>query len=148
MFGLHTDQQYNTGGPRGEPGPYSGGAGDAPSLLSMDAPIRGRELLEKLVKIANTLDTMGLYAEADILDEELAKIIQELEETRSKKKTQKTEPEKEKEKQKEDAVVRSNGKDGISAIDNSNCGMFSGLSDAYMYRGYGNLEGAYGPTDR
>jgi len=110
--------------------------------------VENNTFLKQLVKIANILDVKGLYAEADILDEELAKIIQELEETRAKKKTQKTEPEKEKEKQKEDAVVRSNGKDGISVIDNSNCGMFQGISEIPFSRSYSDLEGAYGPADR
>ncbi|MFA5023475.1 MAG: hypothetical protein WC523_00760 [Patescibacteria group bacterium] len=148
MF-VNTDNQTNVGGPRGEPGcgpVYDGSAGSSPSLFSVDSPsLVGREILKKLVKLANELDEKGLFDEADAIDEELVKIIHNLEEDRKNKKTQKMDPA-EKEKQGNEAVARSNGRDGNSVTDNSNCGSFQGLSDAYMYRGYGDLEGAYGPA--
>ena len=106
--------------------------------------------LMHMVKAANILDQKGLYAEADLLDENLGKIIEELEDLRDKKKKDKTETdedeEDEDEKEDVDVVVNSNGIDGTSVTDNQSAGMFQGLSDAYMYRGYGNLEGEYGPA--
>jgi len=47
-----------------------------------------------------------------------------------------------------DIAVRNNGLDGNSVTDNQNAGSFQGFSDAYFYRGYGNLEGIYGPQNR
>jgi len=47
-----------------------------------------------------------------------------------------------------DMVARNNGLQGNSPIDNQNSGSFQGFSDAYFYRGYGNLEGIYGPQNR
>jgi len=44
-----------------------------------------------------------------------------------------------------DAITRSNGLQGNSVTDNQNAGSFQGFSDSYFYRGYGNLEGIYGP---
>jgi hypothetical protein len=40
-----------------------------------------------------------------------------------------------------DAIVRSNGLDGNSVTDNQAGGMFGGMSDAYFYSSYNNLEG-------
>jgi hypothetical protein len=47
-----------------------------------------------------------------------------------------------------DIAARNNGLMGNSTTDNQNAGGFQGFSDAYFYRGYGNLEGIYGPQDR
>ena len=44
-----------------------------------------------------------------------------------------------------DMVAGSNGIIGNSVLQNAG---FSGLSDAYFYQTYGNLEGNYGPQDR
>lgn len=58
-------------------------------------------------------------------------------------------PEKEDEEQDNvDAAVRSNGLRGITVTDDQNAGSFQGFSDSYFYRGYGNLEGVYGPQNR
>jgi len=149
MF-INTDEQMNVGGAGGSPGvggQYDGSAGSSPSLLSMDAPSLRGSILFGLVKIANDLDQKSLYEEADAIDD-LLKIITELEDTQETKKTQRTKEPKEDKKDAVDTVARSNGRDGTSVTDNSNSGMFQGLSDAYFYRGYGNLEGAYGPADK
>lgn len=47
-----------------------------------------------------------------------------------------------------DMLAASNGLRGNTVTDDQNAGMFQGLSDAYFYTGYGNLEGAYGPERR
>lgn len=141
-----SDLERNIGGPRGEPGPYSGGAGDSPSMLSVDAPtLIGNEILKKLIKIANILDSKELYDEADAIDD-LLKTINDLKEIQENKKTQRTGPD-EKEKQDEEVVARSNGIGGNTSIDNQNSAMSSGLSDAYFYRNYGHDDsGQYGPA--
>jgi hypothetical protein len=132
MF-VNTDEQMNVGGGQGfsDMSPGHGG----PSM-SMDMP----QVVAKLIIIANKLDKLYLYDEADDIDS----IISKLEEIQQNKDTEQTKNKNDEyKKQDEDVAARSNGHDGISAIDNQNCGMFSGLSDAYFYRGYGDLEGPY-----
>lgn len=108
---------------------------------------------EKVACLANHFDQLGLYKEADELDDilrefmdskEMRKIIKKLEKKEEKKKHKRVKaPEKDKEGA--DVLVGANGHVGTGVTDNSNAGMFQGFSDAYFYSSYGNLEGAYGP---
>jgi hypothetical protein len=103
----------------------------------MDHPVLvGRDNIEKLIKIANELDQKGMYEEADEIDAILRELLLDDEDEYD---------EEEDDDDNIDAIVRSNGLDGNSVTDNQNSGMFQGFSDSYFYRGYGNLEGAYGP---
>lgn len=81
-------------------------------------------------------------------DKDMARAISKLDKLQKTKETEDSHKQEEDEKQGNEAVARSNGKEGQAVTDNQNCGMFSGFSDSYMYRGYGSLEGAYGPADR
>ncbi len=112
---------------------------------------------EKVASLANKLDGMGLHDEADELDDvlkemlsddaDMHEIIGDLEEKHDNKKKKRVKPG-EKDKAGIGVLVDSNGHVGTGVTDNQNAGMFQGFSDAYFYSGYGNLEGAYGPTDR
>ena len=105
---------------------------------------------QKVAKLADKLDQLGLYAEADELDKilkeiidcEMLEIIEDLEEKREDKKKKKVKPE-DKDKEGIDTLVGANGHVGTGVTDNQNAGMFQGFSDAYFYSGYGNLEGPY-----
>lgn len=135
--------------------PYAlhGGSGGSPSLLnpgeSTLVELANRLDILRLIKVANKLDQEGLYDEADAIDkilEELLsdkdfRIIEDLEEKEGNKKKQKAEPAEE-DKEGKDVLVQSNGLVPTSVSQTSG---FSGLSDAYFYTQYGNLEGAYGP---
>ena len=107
---------------------------------------------QKVAELANRLDQLGLYKEADeldqvlrdMVDDEMPEIIEGLEKERKKDKVNKVEPE-EKDKAGVGTLVDANGHVGTGVTDNQNAGMFQGFSDSYFYRGYGNLEGAYGP---
>lgn len=95
-------------------------------------------MIKALISVANKLDQLGHYDEADAVDQFIQEIINGLEDHSI--------PDGQKEKQNEEAAVRSNGLEGNSVIDNSK---FQGLFDAYMIGGggsyYGALEGAFGP---
>lgn len=89
---------------------------------------------EKLASLANKLDQKGLYDEADQIDEML-NIIKKLEQEEDTK----VKPTK-KEKEGVDVVVDSNGHVPTDVSQHSG---FSGMSDAYFYSQYGNLEAPY-----
>jgi len=141
-FTTISDEERNVGGP--SPTYYNGslgGGGNFSTDIGAVASIVGA-----LVKVANSLDQKGAYKEATKMDKLIHDIIEgKIIEDRPKKKRKKK---KKKKKQNEDAIARSNGRVGTGVTDNQNAGMFQGFSDAYFYSGYGNLEGAYGPTDR
>ncbi len=88
----------------------------------------------------------GTVKDFEANDAEVSRAISKLDRIQRMKGTEKVQP-KEKPKQDEEAVARSNGHVGTGVTDNQNAGMFSGFSDAYFYRGYGDLEGPYGSTD-
>jgi len=105
---------------------------------------------EKLASLANCLDQLGLYSEADEIDDMLQEmlsdddtleIIDDLEIN-----INNTPQKKEKPKQQEESVARSSGKVGTGVYDNGTAGMSAGISDSFFYQGYGNLEGALGST--
>ena len=146
MF-VNTDEQTNVGGPGGSPLgiSYNGSISNSPSFGVDSAVLRGHQLVSALIKIANALDEKGLYDEADALDQEVDKMIRELEATQALRKTQQTERP-EKPKQKEEAVARSNGRDGSSMVDNGGSGMGQGFAGGFTQQ-YSNLEGAFGPSD-
>lgn len=107
---------------------------------------------ERIASLANRLDKLGYYDEANELDDMLkempfgnmTEIIDDLEKSEDKKKSKKVKDDEE-DKEGVDAVVNSNGH---VLTDVSQHSGFNGLSDAYMYSGYGNLEPPYGPIDR
>jgi len=136
---LRPDDQVNVGGPQQEEGGSAGSMQENRGTFSIQEA-------EKLANLANTLDKQGLYEEADAIDD-ILKVIKKLEKKEKNKKKHKVK-DKDKKKQKEEAPARSNGRVGTGVTDNQNAGMFQGFSDAYFYSGYGNLEGAYGPSDR
>lgn len=114
---------------------------------------------EKLASLADKFDQKGLYNEADIIDrilkvlsdenmaDDMPDIISKLENNQKDKKTKVVDV-KQKDKSGVGVLVDSNGLVGTDVTDNSNCGTFQGLSDAYFYSSYGNLEGIYGQNDR
>lgn len=137
------------GGEGGRPNPFNPG----------ESVLRGsilHSVISRLIKTANKLDKSEHHDEADEIDEllkellsgEELEIIKDLEEKECNKKKQRVKPEEDEDKEGTDVLVQSNGHVGTGVTDNSNAGMFSGFSDAYFFSGYGNLEGAYGPTDR
>ena len=73
--------------------------------------------------------------------DDMPHIINDLERHQQVKETEDTHEQKEDEKQGNEAVARSNGKDISPMVDGPGCG---GLSDAYFFRSYTNLEGTYG----
>lgn len=105
------------------------------------------DCLFQMLKLANHLDQIGCYAEADELDRmasEMSEIIEDLEKSRENKRKSEVETE-EKDKAGIGDIVDANGHMGNSVDQTSG---WSGLSDSYMYRGYGQLEGVYGPIDK
>lgn len=136
-----TDEQMNIGGGTGF---VSMSPGQGAPSWGMDAA----EVIAKMVNLANHFDKIGMYNEADLVDDEMLHVIEEIEKVHKKKETEDTNEDEEEDKQGDEAIARSNGHEGTTVTDNQNSGMFQGFSDSYMYRGYGDLEGAYGPTDR
>ena len=110
---------------------------------------------EKLASLANRLDKLGMYDEADAIDDIIEDIIsgqtpeitEELDKGKHDIKKKRTDNDK-KDKAGIGTLVDSNGHVGTGVTDNQNAGSFQGFSDAYFFSGYGNLEGAYGPSDR
>lgn len=100
------------------------------------------KIISVLTKLANALDQKG---ETDLADE-IDAVIKGLIISRDPKKTKKKK--KPKDKAGIDEMVGANGYVGTGVTDNQSSGMGQGLSDAYFYSSYDNLEGAYGPQDR
>ncbi len=107
---------------------------------------------EKVAELADKLDRLGLYKEADeldkvlktMIDDEMLETIKELEHVQKRKRKQKVKRKhKSKKRNSTDVMVGANGHVGTGVTDNQNAGMFQGFSDAYFYSGYGNLEGPY-----
>lgn len=119
---------------------YIGGDGTAGGYSLFNVPesytVSKLELI-KLIKVANNLDEKGETSLADFIDAIIEGIIVEDEDTKSKKKQEKSKDDKEG----VDTMVGANGHVGTGVTDNQNAGMFQGFSDAYFYSGYGNLEG-------
>lgn len=145
-------------------------------------------MLDKLTKIANTLDQKGLYDEANIIDNIIKNAIanhflipddqlnienqgyaggesrigggysglsvdeamraEDGEELWLNDDVFDEECDEEVEQDNVDIAVHSNGLRGNTSIDDQNSAMQQGLSDAYFYTGYQNLEGRFGPQDR
>ena len=127
------DAQRNSDGGTGIMSGNPGGG--SPSLFSID-------VAAKMASVADDLDEEERYNEADAIDDVL-KIIQKLDKGRMVRQKERVREQKYMP-QGDEAAARSNGKHNITVIDDQNAGMFQGLSDAYMYSGYGNLEGGYG----
>lgn len=129
-----------------------GGEGGRPSTLNpgesvVVVGIIMQDVIMRLIKTANKLDESEHHDEADEIDELLKElldgedleIIKDLEEIECNKKKQRVKPE-DKDKEGDDVVARSNGLVPTSVSQTSG---FNGLSDAYFYSGYGNLEAPY-----
>lgn len=112
------------------------------TAAKQDVLIVVNNMLNQLIQIANTLDQKGETGLADEIDAVIKGLIISKEPKKSKKKK------KPKDKAGIDEMVGANGYVGTGVTDNSSAGMFQGLSDAYFYSSYQNLEGAYGPQDR
>lgn len=115
------------------------------SLQYVEKGTSSWEDIKSLSSLANHLDQIGCYAEADQLDSmirQMSEIIEDLEVSRQNKKQNRVEIE-EGDKAGVGELVGANGHMGNSVDQTSG---WSGLSDSYFYRGYGNLEGIYGPA--
>ena len=123
---------------------YIGGDGTAGGYSMFNIPEGAKAtLLYTLVRLANKLDSKGNTDLANEIDNIIKGLI-----ISDKPKPKKRKRKKVKEQAGVDPLAGANGRVGTGVTDNQNAGMFQGLSDAYFYSGYGNLEGAYGPSDR
>lgn len=135
---------------------YIGGDGTAGGYSMFNVPESAR-VAARLLQIASDLDEKGRYEEATELDDIVREYTEEEEDAL---KNMPPEPELTDEELEEmaeyysesdeamdglDDLVRSNGLRGNTPIDDQNSAMTQGFSDAYMYTGYGQLEGRYGP---
>lgn len=106
---------------------YIGGDGTGGSYSLFSVPeARVAGLVERLVKIADKLDKKQEFDLADILDV-IVKALVDGDEDDARDAI--------------DMLAGANGRLGTGVVDNQNAGMFQGFSDAYMYTGYGDLEG-------
>lgn len=122
---------------------YIGGDGTSGgySMFSIQEGVRGH-FIRTLTRLANKLDSLGNTDLANEIDSIIkGLVVSDIPKKRKRKKSVKQE-------QGVDPLAGANGHVGTEVTDNQNSGMFQGLSDAYMYTGYGNLEGAYGPANR
>lgn len=140
------DEQANT-----ENQGYIGGDGTGGGYSMFNVPESAR-VMARMVQVANMLDKRGLHEEADEMDE----IMKEYTEEEKALENMSELPDITNEELEEmaryyseedealdgiDALVGANGHVGTGVTDNQNSGSFQGLSDAYFYRGYGDLEG-------
>lgn len=126
------------------------GIGGGYSMFSTQAPVVAHiDMIKNLISVANTLDKLGEQDLADDLDDSIEECIKEISEESPHEHEEELDEgdieeimqmleEMLEEDENIDALVRSNGLGESTVLETPGS---AGLSDAYMYTGYSNLQG-------